>query len=72
MFDFVTSNNHKAAVFFRTTTPDHFENGEWFSGGYCNRTVPFKEDLIDINDIDFIMRGIEIEVFNKATATVET
>jgi len=31
VFDFVTSNNHKAIVFFRTTTPYHFENGEWFS-----------------------------------------
>lgn len=68
VFDFVTSNDHKAIVFFRTTTPDHFENGEWFSGGCCNRTVPSKEDLIDINDIDSIMRGIEIEVFNKAAA----
>lgn len=49
MFDFVTGSNHKAIVFF---------NGEWFSGGYCNRTVPFKEDLIDINDIDSIMREV--------------
>ncbi|CAL0308855.1 unnamed protein product [Lupinus luteus] len=66
VFNFVTSSNHKATVFFRTTTPDHFENGEWFSGGYCNRTVPFKEeDHVDIKDVDSIMRGIEIEEFNK-------
>ncbi|KAF1869697.1 hypothetical protein Lal_00017273 [Lupinus albus] len=66
VFNFITSSNHKAMVFFRTTTPDHFENGEWFSGGYCNRTVPFKEkDQEDIKDVDSMMRGIEVEEFNK-------
>ncbi|XP_019424033.1 PREDICTED: protein trichome birefringence-like 25 [Lupinus angustifolius] len=66
VFNFITSSNHKAIVFFRTTTPDHFENGEWFSGGYCNRTVPFKEEEhVDIKDVDSIMRGIEVEEFNK-------
>lgn len=69
VFDFVTNTNHKAVVFFRTTTPDHFENGEWFSGGYCNRTVPFKEDQIDINDVDSTMRNFEVEVFEKAAAS---
>lgn len=68
VFNFVTNSNHKAIVFFRTTTPDHFENGEWFSGGYCNRTVPFKEDQIDMRDVDSIMRGIELEEFEKAVS----
>ncbi|KAK7258533.1 hypothetical protein RIF29_24113 [Crotalaria pallida] len=67
VFKFVTSSNNKAMVFFRTTTPDHFENGEWFSGGYCNRTVPFKEeDQVDMRDIDSIMRDIEVGEFEKA------
>ncbi|TKY61278.1 trichome birefringence 26 [Spatholobus suberectus] len=70
VFEFITNSQHKAVVFFRTTTPDHFENGEWFSGGYCNRTVPFKEDQIDVRDVDSIMRGIEIEEFHKAKAEV--
>lgn len=53
-------------VFLRTTTPDHFENGEWFSGGYCNRTVPFKEGEFDMKDVDAVMRSIELEELEKA------
>jgi hypothetical protein len=70
VFDFLAGKtNHNTTVFFRTTTPDHFENEQWFNGGYCNRTVPFKEGQIDISNLDSIMRGIELEVFNKAAAT---
>lgn len=69
VLSFLTRNDQKAFVFLRTTTPDHFENGEWFSGGYCNRTVPYKEGEVDIGDVDSIMRSIELEEFEKA-ATV--
>ncbi|KAK7338030.1 hypothetical protein VNO77_18627 [Canavalia gladiata] len=65
VLNFVTDSEHKAVVFFRTTAPDHFENGEWFSGGYCNRTVPLKEDEVNMSDVDSIMRSIEVEEFNK-------
>ncbi|MCD7450676.1 hypothetical protein HAX54_007962 [Datura stramonium] len=51
----ITRSKHKASTFFRTTTPDHFENGEWNNGGYCNRTGPFKEGEIDIRDIDELL-----------------
>ncbi|RZB59284.1 Protein trichome birefringence-like 25 isoform C [Glycine soja] len=68
VFKFFTKSNHKATVLFRTTTPDHFENGEWFSGGYCNRTVPFKEGQIHMIDVDSIMRSIELEEFEKAAS----
>ncbi|GMY23841.1 protein trichome birefringence-like 25 isoform X2 [Fagus crenata] len=68
VLNFITSNEHKAFVFFRTTTPDHFENGEWFSGGYCNRTVPFKEGKVDMRDVDIVMRNIELEEIEKAVA----
>lgn len=65
IFKFITASDHKALVFFRTTTPDHFENGEWFSGGQCNRTVPFKEGQVDMKDVDIAMRNIELEEFEK-------
>ncbi|XP_061353014.1 protein trichome birefringence-like 25 [Gastrolobium bilobum] len=68
VFAFITNSKHKAIVFFRTTTPDHFENGEWFSGGYCNRTVPFKEGQVDMRDVDSIMRVIEVEEFEKGAS----
>lgn len=68
MFDFIARPDLRAFVFFRTTTPDHFENGEWFSGGTCNRTVPFKEGEIDMGDVDETMRSIELEEFERAAA----
>ncbi|KAL7239044.1 hypothetical protein ACSBR2_005024 [Camellia fascicularis] len=68
IFKFITSSKHKAHVFFRTTTPDHFENGEWFSGGYCNRTTPFQEGEVELDNIDTTMRNIELEEFEKVAA----
>ncbi|XP_055808992.1 protein trichome birefringence-like 26 [Solanum dulcamara] len=62
----ITRSKHKVYTFFRTTTPDHFENGEWNTGGYCNRTGPFKEGEIDMRDIDEVMRKIELDEFDRA------
>jgi GDSL/SGNH-like Acyl-Esterase family found in Pmr5 and Cas1p len=50
----------------RTWTPDHFENGEWWSGGTCNRTQPYKKGEYNGKDIDRLMRKIEIDEFNDA------
>lgn len=69
-FKFITEAKHKPHIFFRTTTPDHFENGEWDSGGYCNRTKPFKADEIVLRDIDEIMRYVELEEFESAAEVV--
>ncbi|KAJ4728152.1 Protein trichome birefringence-like [Melia azedarach] len=68
VLSFITGSEHKAFVFFRTTTPDHFENGEWFSGGTCNRTIPFKEGEVEMRDVDSVMRDVELEEFEKAAA----
>lgn len=69
-FKFITEAKHKPHILFRTTTPDHFENGEWDSGGYCNRTKPFKADEIVPRDIDEIMRYVELEEFGSAAEEV--
>ncbi|KAL3624405.1 PMR5 N terminal Domain [Castilleja foliolosa] len=64
---FITaSKQHKPFVLFRSTAPDHFENGEWNTGGYCNRTSPFRYGEIEINDTDEIMRRVELGEFEKA------
>ncbi|KAL0294653.1 UNVERIFIED_CONTAM: protein trichome birefringence-like 25 [Sesamum angustifolium] len=60
----------KKKALFRTLVPDHFENGEWNTGGYCNRTRPFKEGEIEINDSDEIMRRVELEEFQSAAAEI--
>lgn len=69
---FITRSDHKVYTLLRTTTPDHFENGEWNTGGYCNRTVPFKEGEIQLRDIDTIMRDVELEEFTRAVGDTDT
>ncbi|KAF9614932.1 hypothetical protein IFM89_021362 [Coptis chinensis] len=68
VLNFIVTSNHKGLILFRSATPDHFENGEWFSGGTCQRTVPFKDGEISLKDLDVILRKIELEEFTKAEA----
>ncbi|XP_020098214.1 protein trichome birefringence-like 26 isoform X2 [Ananas comosus] len=67
-FRFILSSDHKPLVLFRTWTPDHFEFGRRSSGGVCNRTKPYKEGEFSGDDWDHLMRGVEIEEFEKAVA----
>lgn len=74
--EFITNLNNrsktkKVCVIFRTITPDHFENGGWNNGGFCNRTRPFKEGEVDMNVVDEMMRGVEVEEFEKAAAAAD-
>jgi hypothetical protein len=71
VFQFITSTPHKPVVLYRTWTPSHFENGEWFSGGTCNRTSPFKPGEVGYRALDNIMWRIEKEEFNKAVGNKE-
>ncbi|KAM0939431.1 putative PMR5 domain, PC-Esterase [Dioscorea sansibarensis] len=67
VYRFFTMSKHKPFILYRTWTPDHFENGEWFNGGACNRTVPYKEGEFLGRDIDHLMLRIELEEFKNAT-----
>ncbi|KAI3914559.1 hypothetical protein MKW98_025967 [Papaver atlanticum] len=70
VLNFISNSNHNAVVFFRTTTPSHYENGEWDTGGTCNRTVPYKEGEISLEYTLSVMRNIELEEFKNAAATL--
>ncbi|KAG0492115.1 hypothetical protein HPP92_005513 [Vanilla planifolia] len=70
-YQFMTSSEHKPLVFFRTWTPDHFEYGEWYSGGICNRTRPYDEGQYTGKPVDHVMRLVELEEFEKAAAMAE-
>ncbi|CAL5047007.1 unnamed protein product [Urochloa decumbens] len=48
-------------TFLRTYTPDHFEHGSWFSGGYCNRTQPLGEEEIGLESIGWELRRVQRE-----------
>uniref|UniRef100_A0A0D9WNP0 Trichome birefringence-like N-terminal domain-containing protein n=1 Tax=Leersia perrieri TaxID=77586 RepID=A0A0D9WNP0_9ORYZ len=48
-------------TFLRTYTPDHFENGSWFSGGYCNRTRPLEAAEVRSDSVAWELRAAQIE-----------
>ncbi|KAK7399124.1 hypothetical protein VNO78_10300 [Psophocarpus tetragonolobus] len=68
VMNFIVSSNHKGLIFFRTFTPDHFENGEWFNGGTCNRTTPIKEGEMEMKYLSKILRDIELDEVPKAAS----
>ncbi|VVB06868.1 unnamed protein product [Arabis nemorensis] len=63
--NFILNSTHKPLVLFRTTTPDHFESGEWNTGGYCNRTTPFKQGQARPKTVDAEMHEIELEMLQN-------
>ncbi|KAJ9173703.1 hypothetical protein P3X46_016813 [Hevea brasiliensis] len=66
--DFIATSKHKGLIFFRTSTPDHFENGEWHNGGTCLKTTPAKEGEMELKDLNRILRDTELAEFEKASA----
>ncbi|GKV40077.1 hypothetical protein SLEP1_g47751 [Rubroshorea leprosula] len=66
VMDFIAKSGHKGLIFFRTSTPDHFENGEWHSGGTCPKTTPVKEGEIEMKVIHKLLHDIELAEFEKA------
>lgn len=66
VFNFIVTSKHKGMILFRTATPDHFESGEWFSGGVCPKAEPVKEGEIEFKGLHSILRDIELEEFAKA------
>lgn len=63
---FILTSNHKGMIFMRTSTPDHFENGEWSNGGTCDRRAPIKEGEIELKELTKILRNVELEELKKA------
>ncbi|KAG6388237.1 hypothetical protein SASPL_153437 [Salvia splendens] len=66
VLDYIVESNHTGTVFYRTTSPSHFEGAEWFDGGVCERKGPVKEGEFGLSWLDKILRDIEIEEFGRA------
>ncbi|KAK1438499.1 hypothetical protein QVD17_04308 [Tagetes erecta] len=66
LFDFIMNSNTKSTVIYRTSTPDHFENGSWSTGGSCDRTIPAKEGDFELSDLNRLLREIELPEISKA------
>ncbi|KAL2547632.1 Protein trichome birefringence-like 23 [Forsythia ovata] len=67
VFDYIVGSHHKGTIFYRTTTPNHVENGLWNSGKNCNRTEPAQEGEFQLPVVNKILREIELEEFQKAS-----
>ncbi|CAA3010259.1 trichome birefringence-like 23 [Olea europaea subsp. europaea] len=67
LIDYIVTSNHKGTIFYRTSAPDHFENGEWDKGGHCRRTEPAGEGEFDLPWLNKIFREIELEEFHRAS-----
>ncbi|KAL5225873.1 hypothetical protein ABZP36_012512 [Zizania latifolia] len=60
------------ATFLRTYSPDHFEHGSWFSGGYCNKTRPLEEAEVSQESIAWELRKVQREEVRRARETKTT
>uniref|UniRef100_A0A453R6X2 Uncharacterized protein n=1 Tax=Aegilops tauschii subsp. strangulata TaxID=200361 RepID=A0A453R6X2_AEGTS len=56
-------------TFLRTYSPDHFEHGSWFDGGYCNRTAPLQEREVSMESIAWELRRVQREEVRRVRAT---
>uniref|UniRef100_A0A1J3D1X0 Protein trichome birefringence-like 24 n=1 Tax=Noccaea caerulescens TaxID=107243 RepID=A0A1J3D1X0_NOCCA len=75
VMDFLAAaeTNRKGTVFFRTSTPDHFQNGEWHNGGTCKQTEPVSDDdKVEIKNVHKILRDVEIGQFKRAVREKKT
>uniref|UniRef100_A0A2P2J2T2 Uncharacterized protein n=1 Tax=Rhizophora mucronata TaxID=61149 RepID=A0A2P2J2T2_RHIMU len=51
----------------RTFSPSHFENGNWNTGGSCNRTSPLGEGEINLGAHDWELRSVQVEEIEMAS-----
>uniref|UniRef100_A0A0E0L9R5 Trichome birefringence-like N-terminal domain-containing protein n=1 Tax=Oryza punctata TaxID=4537 RepID=A0A0E0L9R5_ORYPU len=67
-----TGCKSELVTFVRTYTPDHFEHGSWFSGGYCNRTRPLEEAEVSSDAIAWVLRAAQTEEVRKVREKTTT
>ncbi|XP_002984022.2 protein trichome birefringence-like 25 [Selaginella moellendorffii] len=62
-------DGYAGTTFLRTFSAEHFENGEWWNGGTCNRTEPFRnQSAVELPWMASEMRRIQVEEFDRAAA----
>ncbi|KMZ61148.1 hypothetical protein ZOSMA_54G00790 [Zostera marina] len=56
----------KGMVFLRTISPDHFQNGDWATGGDCPKTMPYGRNQIDLYESGVLLYQGQLEEFIQA------
>ncbi|KAI5056326.1 hypothetical protein GOP47_0028144 [Adiantum capillus-veneris] len=64
-FDFLISSNYTGVVFFRTFSPEHWENAAWDQGGNCTQKSPFKSKSHALDGLSQVIYAIQLEEFGK-------
>ncbi|KAE8675765.1 hypothetical protein F3Y22_tig00111644pilonHSYRG00091 [Hibiscus syriacus] len=62
----ISRNNYTGAIFLRTFSAAHYENGEWDKGGNCGRTRPFRSNESKLEDVNMEFYLIQVEELRKA------
>ncbi|MCO5613222.1 hypothetical protein L7F22_067498 [Adiantum nelumboides] len=65
VFDFLISSEHKDVVFFRTFSPEHWENAAWDQGGNCIQEAPFKSKSHGLDGLSEVVYKLQVEEFGK-------
>nr|XP_043617982.1 protein trichome birefringence-like 19 [Erigeron canadensis] len=58
--------NFRGMTLLRTFAPNHFEGGEWNTGGNCLRKKPFKRNEITLKGLNLELYMIQMEEFKWA------
>lgn len=65
VFDYLISSEYKGVVFFRTISPEHWQNGAWDQGGNCKQTAPVKSKTATLEGPTLEMYNMQLEEFGK-------
>ncbi|KAI5056325.1 hypothetical protein GOP47_0028143 [Adiantum capillus-veneris] len=65
VFDFLISSKYEGVVFFRTLSPDHWQNAPWDQGGNCTQKAPFQSKSHALDGLSQLIYKIQLEEFGK-------
>ncbi|MCO5601286.1 hypothetical protein L7F22_055405 [Adiantum nelumboides] len=65
VFDFLISSKYKGVAFFRTLSPDHWQNAPWDQGGNCTQKAPFQSESHGLDDLSQFIYKVQLEEFGK-------
>ncbi|MCO5597070.1 hypothetical protein L7F22_051144 [Adiantum nelumboides] len=64
-FDYLISSKYKGVVFFRTLSPDHWQNAAWDQGGNCTQKAPYESKLHASDWLSDFIYKMQLEEFGK-------
>lgn len=63
--------NFNGVILLRTFAPDHFENGQWDTGGTCSRIVPGAVPITETNKLMHEVEVSELETVAREVSAID-